>query len=117
MSLIPYASAIGSIMYYMICIRRDLSYALSVTSRYSSNLGEDHWMAVKNILKYLRRTKDVFLIYGDEDSDLHVKGYTYANFQSNRDDSKSQSGYVFTLNSRVASWKSLKQETIADSTT
>ena len=30
-------------------------------------------MAVKNILKYHRRTKDVFLIYGDGDSDLHVK--------------------------------------------
>ena len=55
-------------------------------------------MAVNNILKYLRRTKDIFLIYGDGDSDLHVKGYTNASFQFNRDDSKSQSGYVFTLN-------------------
>ena len=46
-------------------------------------------MAIKNILKYLRRTKDIFLIYGNGDSDLHVKGYTDASFQSNRDDSKS----------------------------
>ena len=29
----------------------------------------------QNILHYLRRTKDVFLTYGDGDSDLHVKGY------------------------------------------
>ena len=69
-------------------------------------------MAVKNILKYLRRTKDIFLIYGDGDNDLHVKGYTDANFQSDRDDSKSQSGYVFTLNGGAVSWKSSKQETI-----
>ena len=55
-------------------------------------------MAIKNILKYLRRTKDVLLIYGDGDSDLHMKRYTDASFQSDRDDSKSQSGYVFTLN-------------------
>ena len=55
-------------------------------------------MAVKNIIKYLRSTKDVFFIYGDGDSDLHVNGYTDASFQYDRDDFKSQSGYVFTLN-------------------
>ena len=51
MGLIPYASAIGSIMYAMLCTRPDVSYALSVTSRYQSNPGESHWMAVKTILK------------------------------------------------------------------
>ena len=67
MSMIPYASAIGSIMYAMLCTRPDVSYALSVTSRYESDLGEGHRVAIKNTLKYLRRTKDVFLIYGDGD--------------------------------------------------
>ena len=67
MSMIPYASAIGSIMYAMLCTRPDESYALSVTSRYQSDSGMVHWVAVKNILKYLRRTKDVFLIKGDGD--------------------------------------------------
>ena len=74
-------------------------------------------MAIKNILKYFRRTKDIFLIYGDGDNDLHVKGYTDANFQSDRDYSKSQLGYVFTLNGGTVSWKSSKQETTVDSTT
>ena len=63
-------------------------------------------MAVKNILKYLRRTKDVFLIYGD--GDLVVSGYTDANFQSDKDDSKSQSSFVFTLNVGDVDWKSSK---------
>ena len=72
-------------------------------------------MAVKNILKYLRRTKDVFLIYGD--GDLIVEGYSDASFQSDRDDPKSQSGYVFTLNGGAVSWKSSKQEMTANSTT
>ena len=74
-------------------------------------------MAIKNILKYLRRTNDIFLIYGDGDSDLYVKGYTDAIFQFDRDDSKSQSGYVFTLKGGAVSWKSSKQEMIVDSTT
>ncbi|KAJ9544176.1 hypothetical protein OSB04_023883 [Centaurea solstitialis] len=64
MSRIPYASAIGSIMYAMICTRPDVSCALSMTSRYQANPGNDHWTAVKNILKYLRRTKEMFLVYG-----------------------------------------------------
>ena len=53
-------------------------------------------MAIKNILKYLRWTKNVFLIYGD--GDLIVNEYTDANFQSNKDDFKYQSSYAFTLN-------------------
>ncbi|KAK8988349.1 hypothetical protein V6N11_061107 [Hibiscus sabdariffa] len=96
MSQIPYASAIGSIMYAMICTRPDLSYALSMTSRYQANPGEGHWTTVKNILKYLRRTKDVFLVYGGKE-ELGIKGYTKASFQTD-DDSRSQSGFVFCLN-------------------
>ena len=116
MSKVPYASAIGSIMYAMISTRPDVSYALSVTSRYQSDPGEGHWTAVKNILKYLRRTKDVFLVYGGEE-ELVVTGYTDASFQTDKDDSKSQSGYVFTMNGGAVSWKSSKQETVTDSTT
>ncbi|KAK8662696.1 hypothetical protein V6N13_024587 [Hibiscus sabdariffa] len=97
MSQVPYASAIGSIMYAMIYTRPDLSYALSMTSRYQANPGEGHWVAVKNILKYLRRTKDVFLVYEGE-GQLSIKGYTDASFQTDKDDSRSQSGFVFRLN-------------------
>lgn len=116
MSAIPYASAVGSIMYAMLCTRPDVSYALSVASRYQSNPGEAHWVATKNILKYFRRTKDMFLVYGGVE-ELVVNGYTDASFQTDKDDFKSQSGYVFCLNGGVVSWKSSKQETVADSTT
>ncbi|KAK9043892.1 hypothetical protein V6N11_072216 [Hibiscus sabdariffa] len=94
MSQIPYASAIGSIMYVMICTRPDLSYALSMTNRYQTNPGEGHWTVVKKILKYLRRTKDVFLFYGGEE-ELRIKGYTDTSFQTDKDDSRSQSSFEF----------------------
>ena len=116
MKQIPYASAVGSIMYAMMCTRPDVSFALSMTSRFQSNPGESHWMAVKTILKYLRRTKDRFLVFGGE-SELRVKGYTDASFQTDRDDMKSQSGYIFLLNGGAISWKSSKQSVITDSTT
>ncbi|KAM2871516.1 hypothetical protein FF1_019150 [Malus domestica] len=116
MSCIPYASAIGSLMYAMICTRPDIAYAVSITSRYQSNPGLEHWTAVKTVLKYLRRTKDMFLVYGGA-SELRVEGYTDADFQSDVDDRSSNSGYVFTLNGGAVSWKSKKQSVIADSTT
>ena len=101
MSSIPYASAVGSIMYAMLCTRPDVAYALGIVSRFQADLGEDHWKAVKNILKYLRRTKDIFLVYGG--SDLKLKSYSDSSFQSDPDDSKSTSGYVFTLNGGAVS--------------
>ena len=117
MDKIPYASAIGSIMYAMLCTRPDVSYALSMTSRFQSDPGECHWIAVKNILKYLRRTKDIFLIYGGQEGELVIRGYTDVGFQYDLDDFRSQSGFVFCLNRGAVSWRSSKQDTMADSTT
>ena len=114
---IPYASAVGSIMYAMNCTRPDLAYAMSMTSKFQQNPGESHWIAVKNILKYLRRTKDMFLVYGGVDESLSVKCYTDASFTTDRDDCKSQSGYVFIVNGGAVSWKSSKQSVVAQSTT
>ena len=71
MSRIPHASAIGSIMYAMLCISPDVLFSLSITSRFQVNYGEEHWKAVKNILKYLRRPNDM-LIYGDSELKVRV---------------------------------------------
>ena len=79
MKVIPYASAIGSIMYAMLCTRPHVCLAISIAGRYQSNLGVEHWTVVRNILKYLKRTKDMFLIYGG-DKDLVVNGYIDASF-------------------------------------
>ena len=49
MSRVPYASAIGSIMYAMLCTRPDVSYALSVTNRYQANPGLEHRNATKRV--------------------------------------------------------------------
>ncbi|KAJ9566410.1 hypothetical protein OSB04_002376 [Centaurea solstitialis] len=76
---VPYASTIGSIMYAMLCTRLGVAYSVSVTSRYQRNLGEAHWVAVRNILKYLRRTKDMFLVFGGSEDEISVTGFTDAN--------------------------------------
>ncbi|GKF00499.1 hypothetical protein Tco_0023849 [Tanacetum coccineum] len=99
MQNVPYASALGSIMYAVRCTRPDVAFAQNITSRFQHNLGDLHWTNVKNILKYLRNTKDMFLVYEDAD------------------DLKSQTRYVFILNGGVVDWKSAKQSIFATSST
>ena len=102
-------------MYAMLCTRPDVCFVISLAGRYRSNLGVDHWTAVKNILKYLKRTNDMFLVYGG-DKELIVNGYIDTIFDTDPDDSKSQTGYVFLLNGGAVSWCSSKQSVMAGST-
>nr|GEW13832.1 hypothetical protein [Tanacetum cinerariifolium] len=71
----------------------------SCLSRFQQKPGEAHWTAVKTILKYLRNTKDMVLVYGrNAETELKVTCYTDAGFQTDKDDTKSQTGYGFILN-------------------
>ncbi|GJY98286.1 hypothetical protein Tco_0515196 [Tanacetum coccineum] len=118
MKNVPYASGVGSIMYAVRCTRPDVAFAQNMTSRFQQNPGEPHWTAVKNILKYLKNTKDMFLVYGGNPStELRVECYCDAGFETDRDDTKSQTGYVFVLNGGAVDWKSSMQSTTAMSAT
>ena len=77
--------------------------AISLAGRYQSNPGVDYWTPVKNILKYLKSTNDMFLIYGGE-KEFVINGYIDASFDTDPDDSKSQTGYIFILNGGAVSW-------------
>ncbi|KAL0282766.1 UNVERIFIED_CONTAM: hypothetical protein Sangu_2932700 [Sesamum angustifolium] len=87
MSNVLYALAIGNIQNVAQCTRLDVAYALSVSNRYQVRVGEAHWTVVKTVLKYQRRTKDIFLAYGS--GELILEGYNDASLQSDDDDAKS----------------------------
>ena len=106
MAGVPYASAVGSLMYAMLCTRPDIYFVVGMVSRYQSNPGPEHWIAIKHILKYLRRTKDYILMYsGDE---LVPVSYTDSDFILDKDLRKSISGHVFTLGGGAVIWRSIK---------
>nr|GEW66143.1 retrotransposon protein, putative, Ty1-copia subclass [Tanacetum cinerariifolium] len=69
MQNVPYASVVGSIMYAVRCSRPDVAFAQNITSRFQQNPGESHWTAMKIILKYLKNTKDMFLVYSGNPKD------------------------------------------------
>ncbi|KAL6326053.1 hypothetical protein AAG906_000928 [Vitis piasezkii] len=94
--------------------KTDIAYAVSKPSRYTSNPGAKHWQGIIRVLKYLRFTRDYGLHYTRYPAVL--EGYSDANWISNVKDSKSHSGYVFTLGGAAVSWKSSKQTVIARST-
>ncbi|GJX27388.1 retrovirus-related pol polyprotein from transposon TNT 1-94 [Tanacetum coccineum] len=100
-SQVPYASAVESLMFAMICTRPDIAHAVGVVSRYMAEPGRGHWEAVKRIFRYIKRTSDVALCFGD--SDLIVKGYVDSDYAGDLDGSKSTTGYVFTLSGGTVS--------------
>nr|GEV01036.1 retrotransposon protein, putative, Ty1-copia subclass [Tanacetum cinerariifolium] len=112
MKKVPYASAVGSIMCAVRCTRPDVAFAQNLVSRYQQNPGKLHWIAVKHILKYLRNTRDMFLVYGAKPNiELDVIGFCDASCKCDKDDTKT--GYVFVINGEAVDWKSKMQTTIA----
>ena len=84
MSRVPYTSALGSLMYAMLCTIPDICFAVGLVSRYQSDAGPTHWKAVKRIMRYLNGTSDYTLCY--QGNDLHLKGYTDADYGGDLDD-------------------------------
>ncbi|PKI38405.1 hypothetical protein CRG98_041185 [Punica granatum] len=85
---------------------------------YMADPGKDHWKAVQWILRYLKGTADVGLLFKkDNNNKCRIVGYTYSNYAANRDKRKSMIGYVFTLSGRTVSWKAVLQYMVALSTT
>jgi hypothetical protein len=87
MKKVPYASAMGSLMYAMVCTRPDIAHAVGVVSRFLSNLGKEHWAAVKLILRYLKGTSRVYLCF--DNGKQVLDGFTDADMTSDIDSRKS----------------------------
>ena len=109
-----YQSAVGSLMYAMLGTRPDIAYAVSVVSRYGSNLNKSHWKAVKRVFRYLRDTVNYQLVFRGDLKPL--TGYTDADWAGDQDTRRSTSGYVFDVGSAAISWSSKRQPTVALST-
>ena len=95
MSKVPYASAIGSLMYAMVCTRPDIAHVVEVVSKFMSKPGKQHWEAVKWILRYLKGSSDTSLCFIG--ASLKLQGYVDADFAGDIDSRKSTTRFVFTL--------------------
>ncbi|RVW38157.1 Retrovirus-related Pol polyprotein from transposon TNT 1-94 [Vitis vinifera] len=115
MQKIPYASAVGSLMYAQVCTRPDIAYIVGMLGRYLSNPGMDHWRAAKRVMRYLQRTKEYMLTYRRLDQ-LELIGYSDSDFAGCQDSRRSTSGYIYLLAGGAISWRSAKQTLVTSST-
>nr|GEY50897.1 zinc finger, CCHC-type [Tanacetum cinerariifolium] len=110
---IEYASAIGYLMYATHCTRPDIAYTVCKLSRYTSNPSQDHWKAMGRVFGYLKRTRQLALYYDRFPAVL--EGYSDASWITRSGDSKSTTGWIFTLGGAIC-WGSKKQTCITHST-
>ena len=101
MSKVPYSSAVGSLMYAMVCTRPDIAHAVGVVRRYMNDLGKEHWMEVKLILRYLRGTTAQELCFGGSNIVLH--GYVDSYMVGDKDKRRRTKRYVFTIGGTTVS--------------
>ncbi|CAH9096877.1 unnamed protein product [Cuscuta epithymum] len=118
MKNVPYSSAVGSLMYAMVCTRPDLAYAVSVVSRYMHNPGKEHWSAVKWILRYLKGASSLGLVFNRNASvSTDIVGFVDSDYGGDLDRRRSLSSYIFTLCNCAISWKATLQSIATLSTT
>ena len=98
-----YKSLIGSLR-CLLHMRPDMTYSISILSRYMMNPTSDHWTTTKRVLRYLKSTIDFSLIYKKGMKDLNVVGYSGSDFSGDVEDRKSTSGQVFFLGGLPITW-------------
>ena len=111
----PYRSVLGSVMWGKLATHPDLSFSVSLLSRFQANPGLDHWNALLHVVGYIRNTLDYGLTYS-RDSELFPTAYVDADHGGCRDTRRSTSGYVFTMAGGPVTWSSKRQATVSLST-
>ncbi len=104
---ISYQSVVKSLMYIMLEIRSNITYSISMISRYVFNLTQTHWQAVKRIFRYLRETHQMKLMFREVLKSL--ESYTNSNWTEDQDIRRSISEYAFNVDSDVINWFSKRQ--------
>ena len=118
MSAVPYESAVGSLMYLMVCTRPDIAHAVGMVSRYMSNPGRLHWEGVKWIMRYVKGTSNMGLLFDAKAPKARsLIGYVDSDYAQDLDRRRSTTGYVFTLAGGCISWRSTLQKCVTLSTT
>ena len=99
----------------MTATRPDISWIISKLAQYAQNPTEDHWTAVKHVLRYIKGTLDHKVSFTKSKDELGLTGFCDADWAGSTEDRKSTYGYCFFLNKKSASisWRCRKQSTVA----
>lgn len=111
-----YRSLVGSLL-YLTASRPDILFVVNVLSRFMSSPKETHFSAAKRVLRYIKGTADLGIFFPKSANEsLSLIGYSDSDWGGCVDDSRSTTGYLFSLGAGYFTWSSKKQETTAQST-
>ncbi|XP_039051364.1 secreted RxLR effector protein 161-like [Hibiscus syriacus] len=92
-----FKSIIGRLRYLTIT-RPDITYAVRLVTRFMENPKQDHWIAAKRILRYVKGTTGHGLFYTRSENSKLI-GYSDSDYGGDLDDRKSTTGYLFHIGS------------------
>lgn len=113
---VPYREAIGALLYISNNSRPDISFMVNKLSSFCEAPRSSHWSAVKRVIKYLYSTRENCLFYpcGEE---IEIVCFSDSDFAADLDSRKSTTGYAIFIGKSLVTWRSVKQTTVATSTT
>lgn len=112
----PYRSAIGCLNYLACGTRPDIAFATNCLAQFNSNPRENHWAAVKRIIKYLKGTKDIAISYNPS-RQIELSLYSDADWGKNEKNRRSVSGAILLLNGSPIIFLSRRQKSVSLSST
>ncbi|MBW0535557.1 hypothetical protein O181_075272 [Austropuccinia psidii MF-1] len=119
-NLTEYQKSIGLLNYLSQHTRPDIMFTVNQLSRYSTCPTSKHWIALKHLLRYLKGTMKLNLIYKKTKTTSIISeltGWADADYANAKEDRKSVSGYVIQVYENPVCWLSKKQSVVAQSTT
>ena len=95
--------------------RPDIANAVRAVAHQTHDPAERHWRAVRKIIAYLNKTKDVELVFV-KDGDRKLSVYVDADYANKDNDRRSVSGIVVMVGGTVVNASSTKQPCVTLST-
>jgi transposase InsO family protein len=112
-----YQRLVGSLNHLAIFTRPDIAFAASKLAQFNSNPTATHLKAALHVVRYLKGTRNLSIIYKRQEHELTILGHSDSDWASDSTDRKSFTGYCFMVHGGPATWNSHKQATVAHSTT
>lgn len=114
----PYREILGCLNHAAVNSRPDIVHAVSQLAQFSSCYGSVHITATKHLLRYIKGTLDVGLVFRQHSvPSRQLSGFADADYANDVDTRRSTTGYVITVSGSVVCWKSRRQRSVALSTT
>jgi len=100
---VPYRQLVGKLLYLAVLTRPDISFSVSLVSKFLESHSESHWKYCKRILRYIKGTNNFGIYYRKTEKQNILIGYSDSSWGSDEEDRRSTIGFAFILNSGVVS--------------